>query len=487
MQDLTHLLDRLSGKRLVVVGDVMLDRYVWGEAERVSPEAPVLVLREDQDEVRPGGAANVASFLRALDAEVVLAGVVGDDAEGHALRRVMEDLAVDSSALLTDAERPTTTKLRIVGRTAQRQPHQMLRIDRESRIPISTDLQQRLIECLLATVPRCDAVLVSDYGKGVCSPIVLRAVIDHAKCQRIPVLIDPARGGDFQRYCQATTLTPNRAATELFLGKSLRHPEEMRDAARQLREQLCLDTAVLTLDQDGLAYATAIESGLVPCRPREVCDVTGAGDMVLAVLGLCQAAQIPLVDSLQLANTAAGLEVERFGVEPLARGDIARELVRGHRESAFPVTLDQLLVQVQAHRRAGRSIVFTNGCFDLLHVGHVTVLEEAARLGDVLIVAINSDASVQRLKGTERPIIGETDRARMLAALACVDHVLVFDDDTPVRLLNALRPDVLVKGGSTDHIVGREIVEAYGGKVVRTSEIPGMSTTRLVRQLRSSD
>lgn len=205
--------------------------------------------------------------------------------------------------------------------------------------------------------------------------------------------------------------------------------------------------------------------------------------MVLAVLGLCQAAQISLVDSLHLANAAAGLEVERFGVEPVSRVDIARELARGHRDSSMPITLDHLLVQVQAYRRAGRSIVFTNGCFDLLHVGHVTLLEEAARLGDILIVAINGDASVRKLKGLARPMIGQDDRARMLCALSCVDHVVIFEDDTPHFLLRAIQPDVLVKGGTTDHIVGREIVEAYGGCSAHTATVAGLSTTLLIQRM----
>ena len=257
----------------------------------------------------------------------------------------------------------------------------------------------------------------------------------------------------------------------------------VRQAAAQLRNNLQLDVAVLTLDRDGLAYATEHDAGLVPCRPREVCDVTGAGDMVLAMLGLCLAARVPLIDSLHLANMAAGLEVERFGVEQVSRADIERELARGQTESREPVDLDQLVAHVAEHRRAGRTIVFTNGCFDLLHVGHVTLLEEASQLGDVLIVAINSDASIRQLKGSDRPIIGQNDRARMLAALACVNHVLIFNDDTPHRLLHALRPDVLVKGGTTNHIVGREIVEAYGGRIMQTSAVNNVSTTALVTRV----
>jgi D-beta-D-heptose 7-phosphate kinase/D-beta-D-heptose 1-phosphate adenosyltransferase len=448
----------------------------------VSPEAPVLVLREDLDEVRPGGAANVASFLHGLEADVVVAGVVGDDAEGRILRNLLGAISAEITAVITDSSRQTTTKQRLVGRAAQRQPHQILRIDRETRTPLSADVEARLIAGILAALPGCDAVLISDYAKGVCTERLLRTVIDRGRELGKPVLIDPSRGGDYRRYARATALTPNRLATELILGP-LQGVDSYPAAAAKLREELELDAAILTLDRDGLAYATNRESGLVPCRPREVCDVTGAGDMVLAMLGLCFSDEIPLVDSLHLANVAAGLEVERFGVEPISREVIDRELNRD-RGPQGAIALEELLSVVAEHRRAGRSIVFTNGCFDLLHVGHVTMLQEAAESGDVLVVAINSDDSVRRLKGTERPIIGEQDRARMLAALACVDHVLIFDDDTPERLLAEIRPEVLVKGGTTGHIVGREIVEAYGGRIARTTTVPELSTTELVQRLR---
>lgn len=487
MKPLADWMTATTGRRMLVIGDLMLDKYVWGEAERVSPEAPVLVLREDFQEVRPGGAANVASFLRGLEAEVQLAGIVGDDPEGRTLLRLMSDLRVETSLVLTDPDRPTTAKQRIVGRTAQRQPHQMVRIDRESRTPLAAELLQDLTASILSVIPSFDAVLISDYGKGICAPALMQAVIAASRCEAIPVLIDPARGVDYERYARATVITPNRTATEQVIGQPLRDPETIRSAARQLQQRWNLDAAVLTLDRDGLAFATATDTGLLPCRPREVCDVTGAGDMVLAILGLCQAAQIPLIESLPLANAAAGLEVERFGVEPLSRAEIAAELDRDQSHlsavSGKLLTLDEMARRAACQRQAGRTVVFTNGCFDLLHIGHVSLLEAAARQGDILIVAINSDASVRQLKGIERPIISQSDRARMLGALACVDHVLIFDDDTPHRLLTAIRPDVLVKGGTTDHIVGREIVEAYGGLIVQTNTVPGLSTTALVARV----
>jgi len=464
-------LHQLGHPRLVVIGDLMLDRYLWGTADRVSPEAPVLVLTEDLDEVRPGGAANVAAFLRGLEADVTLAGLVGDDTEGRTLVRILNDQGVDTSFVTTADRRPTTLKQRVVGRTAQRQPHQIVRIDREVRTPIPVDLERQVLTGILPAVSACDAVLISDYDKGVCTPGLLRPILDEGRRLGIPVLIDPCRGGDFLKYSRATAITPNRRAAELWASCSLHDPENIQHIAERLRERLALDAAILTLDRDGLAYATPDARGLVPGRPRDVADVTGAGDMVLAMLGLCFAGKVPLMESLHWANTAAGLEVERR---------------RREASAAAADTLDAILPKIAEFRRAGCRIVFTNGCFDLLHVGHVQLLEDAARLGDVLIVAINSDESVRRLKGPERPIIGESGRARMLASLACVDHVLIFDEATPHRLLEAIRPDVLVKGGTTGHIVGREIVEAYGGTVTRTPTVPGCSTTDLLSRVRSS-
>lgn len=483
MTSLAHCWRQLGHPRLLVVGDLLLDRYVWGEAERISPEAPVLVLREEEQDVRPGGAANVASFLRGLEADVALVGVVGNDAEGRKLNRLLANLAVDAAGVVTVRDRPTTAKQRFVGRTANRQPHQILRVDRETREPIPPAIECRLLAVVSEQLSQSDAVLISDYGKGVCTPTFLRSVIAAARTAGKVVMVDPCRDVDYGRYAEATLVAPNRLATQRRSGRRLRDENEIRAVAKLLRDDLRLDAAVITLDKDGMALATADAAEILPCLPRAVCDVTGAGDMVITVLGLCLADGIPVRDSLQLANVAAGLEVERFGVEALCREEIAAELAAGEPTSAKVTTPESLRQQIERQQCAGRTIVFTNGCFDLLHVGHVTLLQAAARLGDFLVVAINSDASVRKLKGPERPVISQDDRARMLAALDCVDHVLIFDDETPCRLLEMLRPDVLVKGGTTEHIVGREIVEAHGGQVVRAGEVPGRSTTSLLSQI----
>jgi len=301
------------------------------------------------------------------------------------------------------------------------------------------------------------------------------------------VLVDPARIPDYSRYRGATLLKPNRTELALATGRTVPGVDEAISLARQLCQDLDLEAVVVTLDREGMVLVTP--EGLaesVPTLPREVCDVTGAGDMSLAMLGYCLATGISLSDAVGLANVAAGLEVQQLGIVPITRAEITSALQRPNRSTGDRETsLAQLTSLAEQYRRAGKRIVFTNGCFDLLHAGHVACLEEAAALGDVLIVAINSDASVRRLKGLSRPVIPERERAQMVAALRSVDHVLVFDEDTPHFLLRAIRPDVLAKGGTTGEIVGWEVVEAQGGTVRRTGELAGYSTTKVLTHIKS--
>ena len=545
----------LSPKRVLVLGDMMLDRYTWGRAERVRPEAPVLVLKAENCEVRLGGAAAVAGVLRGLDSEVLLAGVVGDDSEGRTVRRLIEEASIDGRLVLTDADRPTTDKHRVLASVEQRQPHQILRLDHERTEFLTPEVSGALIEAVelctglrhpTAADQACpesgrpavggfgevgrpapsghvDAVLISDYAKGVCTPELLARVIRTALDHEVPVLLDPARIADYERYRRATLVKPNRRETELVTGRAIHSPADALEAGRELVRKYGFQSVVVTLDGDGMVFVTA--DGLaehVPTRARQVSDITGAGDMTLAILGLCAAGkgkrrrveeskseQVQelgdgvcgwLREAVELANVAAGLEVERVGVAPVTREELA-DAVRLARKAGRPGrgnrgvearakvrTLDQMARLAAGHRREGKTVVFTNGCFDLLHVGHVNYLEQAADLGDVLVVAINSDASVRRLgKGPDRPIVPEADRAAMLAALRCVDHILIFEDDTPHRLLEAIRPDVLVKGGTytVEQVVGREVVERYGGRVCVTGVHPGVSTTRLVAGIRT--
>ncbi len=524
-QDLLASLHQLRSCRLLIVGDVMLDRYVRGEADRISPEAPVIVLRAEDEEVRLGGAGGVASFARGLGAEVSLATVIGSDGAGLTLRSLCRDERIDTSRILVDATRPTTQKERFIGLAAGRHAHQMLRVDRESSALLSTELASDLIPLVTHDLAEFDAVLIADYAKGVCTRELIAAVIEAAQqCDPPrPVLVDPGRGRSADWYRGATLLKPNRLEGESLcagqhqiegvlhavveqcpVGFHLPVPsprlcgERARvrgssstsfdlttahRTAETIRAAADSEHVVLTLDRDGCVAASRDSSSFhVPSDARTVYDITGAGDMFLAMLGLALGNRLPLETAVRLANEAAGLEVERPGSTPITLDELRQFLTARHSGDKF-TTLERLLPRVAEYRKQGCRVVFTNGCFDLLHVGHLALLEEAGQLGDILIVAINSDASVRKLKGAARPIIPEHDRARMLAALGCVDHVLIFDEDTPCQLLHAFQPDVLVKGGTTPHIVGQEIVIAYGGQVVRSGEVPGFSTTALLSRL----
>ena len=488
--DLTCILARLGKPTVLIVGDVMLDRYVWGNAERVCPEAPVLVLSADDDEIRPGGAASVASLVCGLGGEAILAGVVGDDSNGRILRRLLVDEHIDATGVFCDPSRPSTCKERFIGRTPHGSPQQILRVDRETCAPISLTLEEKLTASFLARLAEADVVLVSDYAKGVCTPRLLARLFAGAAERNRPVIVDPAHIEDYRRYAGAAVLVPNRREAELASGRRIPSPSEAIEAGSRLADICRARAVVIKLDCDGMVVVdpeAEVPHEVFPTRKRAVYDVTGAGDMVLAILGMCAAVQIPLPDAVRLANVAAGLEVERLGVAPVSCAEIANEVARDRRGACdILVTLDQITAIVDGCRRNSQKIVFTNGCFDLLHSGHVTYLQQAARLGDVLVVALNSDESVRRLKGPGRPVIRERDRATLVGALQVVDHVLIFDDDTPCDLLRAIRPDVLVKGGNyrVEEVIGREIIADYGGQVCVVGRVDGISTTQIVSALR---
>lgn len=488
---LVDIVQNLGSPRILVLGDAILDRYIWGDAERVSQEAPVILLRADHDEVRLGGAANVANMVRGLGAKATLATVVGDDADASTMVRELENSGISSAEVIRDPGRPTTVKERFIGKAQNRHPHQMLRVDRETRAPLSAYYAERLVTRVLAALPEHEAVLISDYGKGVCTPDIVARVINAARAADVPVIVDPRPGNDYSLYRGATAITPNRLETKLATDREILTVEDALAAGRMLCRQLALDHAYITLDSDGIALVMADGTERhLPTRKRQVYDITGAGDMVLAAIGVGLAARVTPAEIARLANVAGGLEVERVGVVPITREEMLADILANSRSTPDKVcTVDDLERHVAARRKLGQKIVFTNGCFDLLHAGHVTCLQQGAAEGDCLIVAINSDASIRRLnKGPERPIFPQQQRAAMLAALEAVDYVVVFDEATPHALLERLKPDLLVKGGtySHDEIVGWELVESYGGKVQPLGETSGISTTRIIERLRDA-
>jgi len=485
--DLIRRVETLGHPRILVVGDLILDRYVWGDAERISQEAPVPLLRADRREHRLGGAASVATMLRALGAEVTLAGGVGIDGEAALVRRLLADHAIDARLVLDLPDRPTTLKERYIGRAQDRHPQQMMRVDYEVRDPVPLDAEQRFRDGMREAVKSADVVLISDYDKGVCTPGLLRGLIDDCRKHGVRVLADPIRGRSYARYHGVHCMTPNRLEAQLATDMTIAAPEDALEVGRVLVEQLQMEAALVTLDRDGMALARRDgRSEIVPTRPRQVYDITGAGDMVLAVVGLCLAAGADYAEAAALGNVAGGLEVEKIGVALLSREEILRDLFKHHQpERSKRPPLAELRAEVRRRQRAGQKVVFTNGCFDILHVGHARLLRQAAALGDYLVVGLNSDSSVRRLKGEARPINGEDARAELLGSLECVDAVTIFGEDTPLELIRAILPNVLVKGGdyAPEEVVGRDVVEAAGGEMVLIPLVEGQSTTGLAHRL----
>ena len=486
---LIDLVNRLGRPRLGVVGDFMLDRYVFGDAERISPEAPIQVLRVASQECRLGGAGSVVNNLRALGADVSVFSVVGRDDIGRQVMGYLKTAGARTSGVVRLAGRPTTVKTRFVGRAQHHIPQQVLRVDEEQVGPIPAEAENRLLAGIRKGLGRFQAVLLSDYNKGVLTPRLTQAIIRAARRHRVPVLVDPIQGRDYAKYRGATLLTPNRLETEMASGQSVARPEALRRAAGRLLKNLRLDAIIVTLDKDGAYLALKGRKGqMVPTRPRRVYDNAGAGDMVISVVALIVAAGGSLPDAVRLGNVAGGLEVEKFGVQTVSREEIVGDLLgEARRAGDKRRSRENLLVDLNRHRAGGETIVFTNGCFDLVHAGHVAFFEFAGAQGDVLVVGLNSDRSVRAIKGVGRPICSEKERVRVLAALEAVDYIVLFDEETPERIIQAVRPDVLVKGEDwrAKGVVGRRSVESSGGRVVLAPLLEGLSTSELVRRLRN--
>ncbi len=470
--------------RALVIGDLMLDEYLWGRADRISPEAPVQVVDVISEDLRLGGAGNVVNNLVALGCQVTACSVIGADDNGTTLFQVLNGMGVDTVAVFEDPERRTGKKTRVLAAHQQ-----IVRIDRESKGEIAAAFEDRIIAFLEKQGPSFQVFVVSDYLKGVLTARVLHALITIGKSLRIPVVIDP-KGNDYSKYRGATLITPNRKEAEQASLVPITDEISLNASASRLLAALELSALLITRSEAGMSLFNAEGLTLhIPTVAREVFDVTGAGDTVLAVLSLGLAVGLSMTDSARLANTAAGIVVGKLGTSTITPDEILDEVGRSHKDCDGKIkNLDVMIELIEKERIRGRKIVFTNGCFDLLHVGHVKYLQKARSLGDLLVLAINSDESVRRLKGVKRPLIGEEERAHILAALDCIDYVLIFEEDTPLRLISALKPDILVKGGdyTLDGVVGREIVESYGGRVELVSFVDGKSTTNIIEKILES-
>lgn len=474
----------------IVVGDYMLDRLSFGNADRLSNDAPVPVLHVRRTEERPGGSANVCLDLLAMRGRVCALGVVGGDRDGADLRRLLEAGGVDARGMVIDRSRPTTVKQSLIGLAQHRHPQKMFRLDYESTEPIDESRVAALLTEFDRLLPTADVVCIEDYNKGVCTHSLCRGIIERAARAGKPVLVDPAAISDYAKYRGCAAITPNR--TEAQRATSVRPdddapPEAYGEPARRLVEQLDLEAAVITLDRQGaLLLQRGEPAKVIPTVARRVYDVTGAGDMVLAALAAARANGIEWTDAVKFANAAAGLEVEEFGVVPIALERIHADVLQRERATRGKLrTLSELRVEVGAARAQGKKIVFTNGCFDVLHAGHVSLLNRARAEGDYLVVAINTDARVREYKGPTRPIHNEAERAVTLGALEAVDAVVVFPEETPAETIEVVRPDVLVKGDEypIEKIPGAKCVQSYGGRVVRLAMVPDASTTGVLRKL----
>ncbi len=482
-RDLILLLQSLQSARIAVIGDFMVDRYVWGDALRVSPEAPVPVVHAQREDHRLGGAGNVVANICELGASAFCVGVVGNDDAGGEMLEGLTAMGADASGLVVDSMRPTIQKIRVMARNQQ-----MLRVDRETPAPVGEDVSAKLLEQLQNA--EWQALVLSDYGKGTLPQPVMSAAIAEARKRGVPVLVDP-KHRDFSRYQGATLITPNRAEAEVASGESLTDMTSLAKHGETLRQHAGVDALLITLGDQGMYLLEQGDRGLhLPTAARQVYDVTGAGDTVIAMLAVALAGGADLPGAVRLSNVAAGLAVAKVGTTAVGRNELEHQLRTASSDSKIVAADDEEALQaaLATLRREGRPVVFTNGCFDILHAGHVRYLREARQLGDAMVVGLNDDDSVSRLKGPERPINHQLDRAEVLAGLECIDLVVLFHEDTPENLIRKICPDVLVKGADYKDkgVVGAEFVQGQGGEVRLIDLVPGRSTSAIVERIREN-
>jgi D-beta-D-heptose 7-phosphate kinase/D-beta-D-heptose 1-phosphate adenosyltransferase len=468
-----------SDLSILVIGDTVLDCYESGKVGRISPEAPVPVLKYSGRYVVPGGAANVAMNVASLGARCLLVGLVGQDAAADELSSALAGAGVDFHPLV-DGERPTTVKTRIIAAN-----HQLVRVDREETHAIGAALEERAVAIVREMIGAVGMVLISDYAKGFLTDGVLQDVLDICREKGLPCLVDPKRR-DFAAYRGATLIKPNLSELEIATGLSGGSMESIEEAARRVIAETGA-MLLLTRSEKGMSLFRAGEPPLhMDAKVLEVFDVSGAGDTVFAAIGLGMASNLPMKNVLAIANAAAGVVVRKAGTATVNIAELIRSMGddASHLSGGKHVKLKHAIDRCEAWRREGLKVGFTNGCFDLIHPGHIRILREAAARCDRLVVGLNSDASVARLKGPTRPLQEEGDRAIVLSAMTDVDLVVVFEEDTPLEVITALRPDIIVKGAdySEDQVVGADIVKAGGGEVYLVALVEGRSTTRLVER-----
>ncbi len=478
---LLDIMDRAATIEALVIGDVMLDRFVYGRARRISPEAPIPILSITHQSQMPGGAGNVVRNIASLGGRAHLVSVVGDDAEGRELEALFNAHAAMTPHLVKSVGRPTTVKSRFVA-----DGQQLLRSDHEATHQLQPKTAGNLLNTFHDVVTSADIIVLSDYAKGVLSDTVLRHIIAYANEKKIPVIADP-KSRDFSRYRGVTLLTPNRKEMVEASGMPCDTNIEVEEAARKMIETAKIGAILVTRSEAGVSLITRTEAHHISAEAREVFDVSGAGDSVVAALTLAFAAGASLLDAARIANLAGGIAVSKSGTAAVTKAEIRQALqaMEMGGVDAKVAPLESALERTRDWRSRGLKIGFTNGCFDLLHPGHISLIRQAKAECDRLIVGLNTDASIRRLKGEGRPVTHESARAIVLAGLADVNLVVPFDEDTPLRLIEAIRPDVLIKGAdyTRETVVGADMVEAYGGRVFLAALEEGFSTTRTIQKM----
>ncbi len=481
--------DTFSSIHILVVGDIMLDRYHWGEVRRISPEGPVPVMHVLEKSEVLGGAGNVAANLAGLGCRTTVIGLIGKDTAGRHIQKMLNEKKIEDH-LLSDKSKTTITKTRIMA-----QGQQLIRLDEEDPEPIGPKLSDRLLSAIEEKLTDYQAVILSDYGKGIFqAPDLCRRIIDLCRKKNLPVLVDP-KGTDWERYRNATAVTPNTSELKAVAGITTNIDEkEFEKAAKSIEKRFDLDWLLVTRGAKGMCLFGTDDTFLkIQAVAREVFDVSGAGDTVIATATAALATGFSFPEAAEIANSAAGIVVGKLGTQPVTAAELDAALQldeKKHRSSGgiHTYNLDGARIMIKSWRSSGEKVVFTNGCFDLLHPGHINLLHQARFFGDRLVIGLNTDSSIKRLKGDLRPILSEQDRAAILNALDCVDLVVLFDDDTPLALIKNLKPDVLVKGEDykLEEVVGREFVESYGGEVRLAKLLEGYSTTGLANKVLSA-
>jgi len=471
---LARLLDEIASSSVIVVGDVMLDEYIIGDSERISPEAPEPIIMEHKRRYVPGGAANVAVNITALGAKVHLFGIVGDDSEGEIFRKTLRDSGVGDSGISSIKGRPTTRKTRMIARE-----NQVLRVDREISEDIENTIEDQIVEKILQLPEK--VIIVSDYAKGTITRSMVKRLTDSKKC----VIVDP-KSSDLTKYFNSYLVTPNLSELSKATGIEKLSPGEIEEPTRKIMDDFNISNMLVTFGPDGMALIEKNKPLIhIHARTMEVYDVTGAGDTVIASIASAIAGGAALADACYVANFAAGIVVGKHQTATTTPEEIMAYAF-GPLASDKIVNMETLLERLEELKKSGKKIVFTNGCFDLLHVGHITYLNDARGLGDILVVGMNTDSSVRSLKGENRPIIPEHERSHLIAAIECVDYVIMFNEDTPLNLIKKIRPDYLVKGADylKEEVVGFDFVESYGGKVILLPLIDNISTSNIINRIK---